>query len=156
MLTIKLTSRAPALSRELRHDYRNEAIWIFKFRLRNSEQIGRESSNATQASLVPTGMDQMLRQTNLDDIPKLLNVLIGEMSIVGPTLHLPQQDELFEALNLRGEVSRPGLISWAQLNGHHGETNSLDRDSALHRIRSLLSRQLVTGLRSENHFNGNF
>ncbi len=120
-LTIKLTSGGPGLSRELRHGYRNEAIWIFKFRTRGSERLGPEPSDATQ-----TWIDQMLRRTNLEDIPKLLNVLMGEMSIVGPTLHLPQQDELFGALNLRGQGVRPGLISWAQLNGHHGETKSVE------------------------------
>ena len=119
LLIIKLATRAPALSRELRHGYLNEPIWIFKFRLTSAEQ-------AEGASQFLIGFDQMLRRTNLTDVPKLLNVLIGDMSIVGPTLHLPHQDELFEVLSFRGQIVRPGFISWAQLNGPHGETNSTE------------------------------
>jgi lipopolysaccharide/colanic/teichoic acid biosynthesis glycosyltransferase len=118
-MAIKLTSGGAGLSRELRHGYRNETIWIFKFRTGGSARLGVESSDATE-----TVIGQMLIRTGLAHVPKLLNVLLGEMSIVGPTLHLPEQDALFEALNLRGEIIRPGLIGWAQLNGHEGETSS--------------------------------
>ena len=65
LLTIKLATRAPALSREQRHGYRNEAICIFKFHLGNSERVEGESSDATRASPFLTDMDRRLRRRSV-------------------------------------------------------------------------------------------
>jgi lipopolysaccharide/colanic/teichoic acid biosynthesis glycosyltransferase len=77
-----------------------------------------------------TRLGRLLRRTNIDELPQLLNVLLGQMSIVGPRPHATAHNKMFE--NRIGSFARrhnvkPGLTGWAQVNGCRGETDTLDK-----------------------------
>lgn len=74
-------------------------------------------------TLVATPIGRLIRRTNLDELPQLINILRGEMSVVGPRPALPSQSELIEARFLNGAVAcRPGLTGLAQINAYDGMT----------------------------------
>jgi len=109
-LAIKLDSRGPIFSREIAYGYKNRAIRVFKF---------RTATVCTKASLTNshvTRVGRVLRQTGIDDLPQLLNVLGGAMSIVGPRPYTCRRD-LFEIrLTPLLHGVKPGLTGWAQIN----------------------------------------
>ncbi len=66
-----------------------------------------------------TAIGQFVRKTSLDEIPQLLNVLIGDMSLIGPRPLLPQYLPLYNAVQTRRHEVRPGITGWAQVNGRN-------------------------------------
>lgn len=120
-LAIKLDSRGPVFIRQLRHSLNNEPVWLYKFRATSQ----RESSGVVSV----TRVGRMLKRTGLEGLPQLLNVLAGEMSIVGPRPHLSAHNDLFEASippSSRANI-KPGLVGWAQVQGFHRETATTDK-----------------------------
>jgi putative colanic acid biosynthesis UDP-glucose lipid carrier transferase len=91
---------------------------------------GDEFRQATKHDPRVTGVGHILRRTSIDELPQLYNVLIGEMSIVGPRPHAIAHNEMFnrkiEAFWRRHNV-KPGITGWAQVNGCRGETNTLNK-----------------------------
>jgi len=76
-----------------------------------------------------TRVGRFLRRTSLDELPQLLNVLAGDMSLVGPRPHALAHDEAFEEqldLFSRRRRVRPGITGWAQVNGYRGETRTIE------------------------------
>lgn len=124
---IKLTSRGPVFFRQKRFGYKGEMFEALKFRTMYThlaDPLGAQQTMRGDPRITPLG--RWLRRTSLDELPQLLNVLRGDMSLVGPRPHpigmtasgVPL-NEATPAYRLRQRV-RPGLTGWAQVNGNRG------------------------------------
>jgi lipopolysaccharide/colanic/teichoic acid biosynthesis glycosyltransferase len=114
-LAIKLESRGPVFYRGARAGWHGKPFRIFKFRtmVMNADQIGGPSSSADDARI--TRMGGLLRHYKLDELPQLLNVLSGEMSMVGPRPEVVQEVLLYTEEEKRLLEVRPGITDWASI-----------------------------------------
>lgn len=121
---IKLESKGPVLFKQLRSGKNNKLFWCYKFRT----MIVNDESNVLQATRTDkriTRVGRLLRKTSIDEFPQFLNVLKGDMSLVGPRPHMPKLDEVYAPLieNYMERLNvKQGLTGWAQVNGFRGET----------------------------------
>lgn len=118
-ILIKLDSKGPVLFRQKRFGYRKTYFHILKFR---TMRIDSPSNVPTHLLEAPdewiTRMGGMLRKTSLDELPQLINVIKGEMSLVGPRPALWNQYDLISERDKYGANDIPvGLTGWAQING---------------------------------------
>ena len=129
-LIVKLDSRGPAFFRQTRTGFNREPFTIFKFRTMCALEDGASVRQATVDDPRITRVGRWLRRTNIDELPQLLNVILGHMSLVGPRPHALAHDQSFEPsvpLYARRQNVRPGITGWAQVHGWRGETNTSDK-----------------------------
>jgi putative colanic acid biosynthesis UDP-glucose lipid carrier transferase len=129
IFSIKLSSRGNVFFKQERFGKNNRKFVVYKFRTlcENSLQFDTCGTflQVTKDDPRVTAIGRILRRTNLDELPQFLNILKGDMSLIGPRPHLSVMDLQFKDkisnYMLRYSV-RPGITGWAQVNGFRGET----------------------------------
>ncbi|WP_160286027.1 undecaprenyl-phosphate glucose phosphotransferase [Pseudomonas knackmussii] len=127
---VKLSSPGPVFFRQKRYGIDGRPIEVWKFRSMRVMENGADVVQATRGDDRITPVGAFLRRTSLDELPQFINVLLGDMSIVGPRPHAVAHNEEY-----RGQISsymlrhkvKPGITGWAQINGWRGETDTLDK-----------------------------
>ena len=127
---VKLSSPGPVIFRQRRNGLEGEEIIVYKFRSMTTQDNGPVVRQATRNDVRLTPFGAFMRRSSLDELPQFFNVLQGRMSIVGPRPHAVAHNEeyrkLIKAYMVRHKV-RPGLTGWAQINGHRGETDTVEK-----------------------------
>jgi len=90
---------------------------IIKFRTMNNRKDNKGNLLSDEKRLTKVGM--IIRQSSLDEMPQLINVLIGDMSLIGPRPLLPEYLPLYNDVQKRRHLTRPGITGWAQINGRN-------------------------------------
>jgi lipopolysaccharide/colanic/teichoic acid biosynthesis glycosyltransferase len=127
-VAIRFDTPGPVLFRQKRRGLNNRPFDILKFR--TMVHVPDPEPTVPQARRRVTRIGRVLRRTSLDGLPQLLNVLKGEMSLVGPRPHALPHDARYAAV-IAGYAERhhvlPGITGWAQVRGHRGDTDTLEK-----------------------------
>jgi Undecaprenyl-phosphate glucose phosphotransferase len=132
-IAVKLDSPGPVLFRQRRNGFNTSQFRIFKFRTMTVMDDGVVVLQARRNDPRVTRVGRILRESSIDELPQLFNVLLGDMSLVGPRPHaLAHDDKYAEVLSnyaFRNHM-RPGITGWAQVNGYRGEIIRIEQMKA--------------------------
>jgi sugar transferase EpsL len=115
-LVVRFSMGSPVFFRQRRPGRSGKAFMLLKFRTMKMEAVGAESVPDSERL---TRLGSFLRHTSLDELPELINVLKGEMSLVGPRPLLMEYLPLYNREQARRHEVRPGITGWAQVNGRN-------------------------------------
>lgn len=116
-IAIRLDSPGPAIFTQVRSGLRGKPFTIYKFRTMTVDPQREVALVANDSSITRVG--NFLRNTSLDELPQILNILNGTMSLIGPRPTVPEQVEKYDAYQRRRLEMPPGLTGWAQVNGRN-------------------------------------
>ena len=126
-LVVKCSSQGPVIFKQERVGLHNKTFNMYKFRTMEMQKPSAEEQAWTvRDDPRVTKVGRFLRRTSIDELPQLFNILMGEMSLVGPRPERPQFVEKFKEEIPRYMIKhqvRPGLTGWAQINGYRGDTS---------------------------------
>jgi len=125
---VKVSSPGPVVFKQRRYGLDGAEIAVYKFRSMRVTEDGATIKQASKTDSRITPFGALLRRTSMDELPQLINVLQGRMSLVGPRPHAVAHNEEYRKL-IKGYMVRhkvlPGITGWAQVNGCRGETTQL-------------------------------
>jgi undecaprenyl-phosphate galactose phosphotransferase/putative colanic acid biosynthesis UDP-glucose lipid carrier transferase len=131
-IAIKLDSPGPVIFRQFRKGFNGKQFMMFKFRTMSVQENGSAIVQATRDDPRVTPIGRLLRSASIDELPQLLNVFKGDMSLIGPRPHALAHDNYFETVlseyAFRHHV-KPGMTGWAQCNGARGGTPTIEHIS---------------------------
>ena len=123
-ILIKVDSRGPVIFKQKRYGKNKQPFYIYKFRTMASDapqNVATKDLNDSKKYITKIGA--LLRRTSLDELPQLFNILLGQMTIVGPRPVVLKEENLIIARDLYGANDiKPGITGWAQINGRNSIT----------------------------------
>ena len=122
-LIVLIDSGAPVIFRQYRVGKDNKLFYIYKFRTMRKNTRNAATADLTDSDKFITKSGRILRKTSIDELPQLVNVLLGDMSFVGPRPLIPEEKEIRALRKEYGVYSvRPGITGLAQINGRDNLT----------------------------------